>query len=394
MNNNYDEIDRLMFEYFNKYNSIPKNIEHTIDAAMYEKNKKCGLATKVRRLVISILGLMTITGGIVFAKEIEEFIKNIFNDKSGVEIASENGYTYENAVSSSSSSQNIKISTKNLLMDDYTFKINILAEFDKNIDLTNIKKVYTPDIFFIDENNNVLSSSVNLNSAKHFFQEKGVNNCDNEFIINHSINSTLDSGYEKINKNTIMLTYNSSIADGKFPKSKKVYVGFNTLILKDGETLSSEAQTITGNWLIEVEVPQKFKNRESINYHVVNCNDANVDKDSIIANVSETGMKFEMKMYWGDYEYWHEKTEKLRKEGNILDSQLIRQEDVFIENENGEKYFTSLTSGENGYSLSKDGELSKTDTFNITKYNLTNKLKVVYPTIDNRQIIIEVQKSE
>jgi len=191
-----------------------------------------------------------------------------------------------------------------------------------------------------------------------------------------------------------MLTYNSSIADGKFPKSKKVYVGFNTLILKDGETLSSEAQTITGNWLIEVEVPQKFKNRESINYHVVNCNDANVDKDSIIANVSETGMKFEMKMYWGDYEYWHEKTEKLRKEGNILDSQLIRQEDVFIENENGEKYFTSLTSGENGYSLSKDGELSKTDTFNITKYNLTNKLKVVYPTIDNRQIIIEVQKSE
>ena len=139
-------------------------------------------------------------------------------------------------------------------------------------------------------------------------------------------------------------------------------------------------------------MPEKFKNRNSISYQVVDCNNDNIYKDTIIANVSETGMKFEMEMYWGEYEYWHEKTEKLRSEGNIFDSQLIKQEESYIENENGEKFYTSLISGESGYSFTINGKLYKKDTFNITKYNITDKLRVVYTTIDNEQLIIELEK--
>ena len=233
---------------------------------------------------------------------------------------------------------------------------------------------------------------MDINATKQFFERKGVNNCDNEFVINHSINSTLDSGYEKKDNNSVLLTYNSSISEGNFPKSKKIYLGFNTLILKTEEKFDAEGKTINGNWLLEINVPEKFKNRDSIDYKVVGCSDNNIYKDSIIANVSETGMKFEMEMYWGEYEYWHEKTEKLRNEGNIFDSQLIKQEESYIENENGERFYTSLISGESGYSFTTDGKLYKRDTFNITKYNITNKLKVIYTTIDNEQLIIELEK--
>jgi len=389
----HNDFDEKLYNYFAQNKEIPQNVKNCINNTKLNENIKNKFNIyNFKKVAVATLSIVTISTGIVFAKDIEEFVRNMFNDKPGIETAIENGYSYENTVSNSTISQNIKVSVQDMIMDDYTLNINIFAEFDENIDLTEVKKVYTPDIFFIDENNNVLSYSVDINAAKQFFERKGVNNCDNEFIINHSINSTLDSGYEKNTNNSIMLTYSSSICEGKFPKSKKIYIGFNTLILKTDYTIDAESQTITGNWLLEIDVPEKFKNRNAINYQVVDCNDDNIYKDTIIANVSETGMKCEMEMYWGEYKYWHEKTEKLRNDGNVFDSQLIKQEESYIENENGEKFYTSLITGENGYSFSTDGKLYKRDTFNITKYNITDKLKVVYTTIDNEQLIIELEK--
>lgn len=388
--NNFEE---KIYDYFAENKEIPQCIKNSINNTKLNENMKNKFNMyNFRKVAVATISIVTISTGIIFAKDIEEFVRNMFNDKPGIETAIENGYSYENIVSENAISQNIKISTQDMIMDDYTLNINILAEFDETIDLTEVKKIYTPDIFFIDENNNVLSYSVDINATKQFFVRRGVNNCDNEFVINHSINSTLDSGYEKMNNNSILLTYNSSISEGKFPKSKKIYVGFNTLILKNEDTFDSKVQTINGNWLVEIDVPEKFKNRNSISYQVVDCNNDNIYKDTIIANVSETGMKFEMEMYWGEYEYWHEKTEKLRSEGNIFDSQLIKQEESYIENENGEKFYTSLISGESGYSFTINGKLYKKDTFNITKYNITDKLRVVYTTIDNEQLIIELEK--
>lgn len=388
-----NNFEGKIYDYFAENKEIPQCIKNSINNTKLNENMKNKFNMyNFRKVAVATISIVTISTGIVFAKDIEEFVRNMFNDKPGIETAIENGYSYENIVSENAISQNIKISTQDMIMDDYTLNINILAEFDETIDLTEVKKIYTPDIFFIDENNNVLSYSVDINATKQFFVRRGVNNCDNEFVINHSINSTLDSGYEKMNNNSILLTYNSSISEGKFPKSKKIYVGFNTLILKNEDTFDSKVQTINGNWLVEIDVPEKFKNRNSISYQVVDCNNDNIYKDTIIANVSETGMKFEMEMYWGEYEYWHEKTEKLRSEGNIFDSQLIKQEESYIENENGEKFYTSLISGESGYSFTINGKLYKKDTFNITKYNITDKLRVVYTTIDNEQLIIELEK--
>ena len=97
-------------------------------------------------------------------------------------------------------------------------------------------------------------------------------------------------------------------------------------------------------------------------------------------------------MYWGDYETEHTRTEELRRK-NILDSQIIKQEESYVENEYGEKFYSSQTSSDDGgYSLTTDGNLHIWQTFNLTKFNSTDKLKVVLTTIDNEQIIIELEK--
>ena len=386
--NNFEE---KIYDYFAQNKEVPQNIKESInDIELNRKIRKRFNIYSFRKAIVAMVSIVTISTGIVFAKDIEEFARNMFNDKPGIETAIENGYSYENTLSNSIVSQDIKVSAQDMIMDDHTLNINILAEFDNNIDLTKVKKVYTPDVFFIDENDNVLSYSLDISAVKKF-----LNNCDNNFIINHSINSTLDSGYEKKDEKSIILTYSSSAIEEKFPKSKKIYVGFNTLILKNEETLDAEEQIINGNWLIEIDVPEVFKDREdSIKYQVVYCNNDNIYKDTIIANVSETGMRFEMKMYWGEYEYWHEKTEMLRNSGDVFGSQLIKQEESYIENESGEKFYTSLISGENGYSFSNNGNLYNKVSFNITKYDVTDRLKVVYKTIDNEQIIIELEKAK
>lgn len=99
-----------------------------------------------------------------------------------------------------------------------------------------------------------------------------------------------------------------------------------------------------------------------------------------------------MTMYWGDYTTWHEKIEKMRTQ-SVLSSQLINQESSYVENENGEKFYPAQsTSSDGGYSFNTDGKLIKWETFDLTKFNMTNKLKVVLTTINNEQIIIELEK--
>lgn len=78
---------------------------------------------------------------------------------------------------------------------------------------------------------------------------------------------------------------------------------------------------------------------------------------------------------------------------NVLVSQLIKQEESYVENEKGERFYPSQSAEtDGGYSFNTDGKLHKWETFNLTKFEATENLKVVLTTIDNEQIIVELQK--
>ena len=317
--------------------------------------------------------------------DIVSFIKNIFNDNDAVNTAVENGYVYE-APTVYTASEDTKMKITEMIMDDYTLDLNMLARLDKEIDVTGIDSINIPDMIITDDENKILYSSSSQKSID-FCNQKGIDSSyDN--IKNITTNTSSSIFIRNADTNSINFLINLSASDGKFPLSKEIYVSFNTIEM----TGNNKNYTISGNWNTEIKVPDKFLNRESILYKVTNCNNENVYKNSIKAEVYETGMNFEMTMYWGDYNTWHNKSEELRK-NEVLSSQLIKQESSYVINENGEKFYPlQSTSSDGGYSFNTDGKLVKWETFGLTKFDMTDKLKVVLTTIDNNEIIIDLER--
>lgn len=381
-----DKFDEKLFDYFKDNNKTPMKITEGIKEWNLGKEKKKNFDFyNLRKVAVATVSLVTVSTGVVFAKDISNFIKNVFNDNEGVNTAVESGYVYEipNVYADSKDTQ---MRITEMIMDDYTLDLNMVAQFDKDINVTGIEKINIPDMIITDDENRILYSSSNQKSID-FCNAKQIDD-DYDNIKNITTNTSSSLFIYNADGNSMSFSINLSASDEKFPLSKEIYISFNTIEMEG----NNQKYTVTGSWNTKIKVPNKFLNRKSTLYKVTNCNNENVYKDSIKAEVYETGMNFQMIMYWGDYTTWHEKIEKMRTQ-SILSSQLINQENSYVENENGEKFYPAQsTSSDGGYSFNTDGKLIKWETFNLTKFNMTNKLKVVLTTINNEQIIIELEK--
>ncbi len=84
MNDNYDDIDNLLFDYF-KYNEyVPNIITNGIENAINNKNKKYKVILLIKKFIITMIGILTITGGIVFAKDIKIFVNTLIENIYGI----------------------------------------------------------------------------------------------------------------------------------------------------------------------------------------------------------------------------------------------------------------------------------------------------------------------
>ena len=143
----------------------------------------------------------------------------------------------------------------------------------------------------------------------------------------------------------------------------------------------------TGNWKIDIEVPEKFQNRESILYNVKNCDDR-IIKNQLKLETTETCTKLNLLMQWGDYEYWNNKTNEIRKY-DVMGSRYIQIEKCYIVNENGDKFYATFEGS--GSRLNIDGTLNIYCNFSYKKSDYTNNIKIVLVDINNE--IIEINLS-
>lgn len=377
-----DEFDNKLFNYFQENKKVPNKIKDSILEVKLKRNKNIIYNFSIQKIAVAIISLIAIFTGAVYSNDIYQFAKNLFNDNKGVNTAVENGYVHNNLESVYSESNNTQTKIVNMLMDDYTLDLNIVTLFDEGIDVTEIENLEIPDILITDDKNNILFCS-NTKVLEEYCIERNINI---DKVTN--INTSASIFIAKANKTNMSFTCNLSASEKKFPKSKEIFIKFNTIKL-EGKT---KKYIITGDWQDKITVPDKFINRTSTLYKVINCNNKNVYKDSILAEVYETGMYFEMYMYWEDYETAFNKIEEMRKQ-SILSGQLIKQEESYVENEKGTKFYPSQSSdSDGGYGIGPDNILIKWETFNLTKFDMTDKLKVVFKTIDNEEIIIELEK--
>ena len=94
-----------------------------------------------------------------------------------------------------------------------------------------------------------------------------------------------------------------------------------------------------------------------------------------------------MNIHWGEFKEYSEE----EKQKSILDTILIKNE--YIENSRGERFYTAQSSdSDGGYTEQPDGNLVYWQTFNYTTFDATDHIKVVLPTNEDKEIILELER--
>lgn len=399
MINNYDEIDNILFDYFKEHQNVPQTIQQTIDNTLLVKNKNSNLVINIKKFIISIIGLLTLTGGVVFAKDISNFIQYFFGHNKGMDTAIQNGYI-DTPSSDYVESNGTKVKINRFLMDDYNLNLDFSIKLGNTVNQNNILSMNFPDMIITDENNNIL-----------FCQDRNVfNNYCNQYNLNLAWGNTNDSYinsgsnyYIKSNeKNEINFIYN--IYAENFPKSRKIHIKFNEIIISENETLEQNNITLRGDWNLEIDVPNTFNKSEEINYKVKNCSNKKINITNACVSATATKIKLQIEETPDlPYDLSDDEETKSKKIDEFIEKQNSQTyqeymeqrkfKNEYIENEDGKKFYpTKSTDQDGGYSNIDMKYLVHWQTFDLTKYDATNTLKI-YFNYKGENVTVELEKN-
>lgn len=280
----------------------------------------------VKKIAIAACACLVFTTGIVFAKDIENFIKFRFGLGKGVETAIENGYisnldeqiefTNSEVVVKNGDSEDEKdtlnagIRINNFVMTDAALSLNIEMKFDEkinkykdfgkkineNIDYENFGHVELTDLFILDEENRLICAPINEENFKKFCTENNLELEYLEFNENY-LNSVANCNIQEINSetNTIKLTYIIQTSD-EMPKSRELKLYWNKISFVPGKDENNKSNYVylSGSWNINLEVPEIMYNRSDNSYNIISCE--NKDFNVYTAKVTETGFEIGIKI--------------------------------------------------------------------------------------------------
>lgn len=380
MNKTIDEIDKIFLDYFSENQEIPSIVENRIKSTLVFESKNNKIILIIKKIIAIIIGLFTITGSIVFANDIKNFISNLFkyNVGSGVTTAIDNDYVQKYDLNYCESN-GVRVDVDSVIMDDTNLDIAFKINLEKTHDISLISNIYFSDFIIRDEENRILFSEFdNIEKYQQFCKENNLSaNYKNVSYSNGAYSSTIS----RKNDYDVYFTYN--INSNQFPKSKKLYISFDKITLA-GETNQNIYESYEGYWNIGLELPEKFYNRKTTNYEIYDSNDSNIKIDKFMISNTCTKVQLQTKV----------SKEIVDIHNNSL-IPIIYIKDEYIENEDGIKYYPQGTNdGDGGYSISNDGILNYWQTFELTQFNLTEKLKIVLKTYDDKEIVINLKKVE
>ena len=419
-------INNLKNEYNNK---------HTLN----EEKKWRGYMMKKKLVAITCGSIILITGGVLAYNK----IVSSFGFGKGIDTAAENGYIANpemDYVSSNTTAtdqktnisvDNINVNTKieDFIMDDITIGTHFTFEIDTKIneiiDLDELQDIELKDLIVTDEEKRILYC-MDQDAFEKYCKENNLSYKFSEFNENY-YNCGLNAILKNHDKKTgiIQFTYNLYSGDKFFPKSKKLNFSFNEIQVTDKNTVVN----INGNWNMSFDVPKDMYNRKSISYKVVSCE--NPDFEVTNATLTNTGFEFgliisnmglpegielinelEKKVVDGEIDI-NEYNRRINTEKELIEAReqydKIKQpvtiydwnntpnnqniENVtYVENETGEKFTSTMSPGRRQDANYIDGnKFSFYETFSLTTYTATNKLKVRV-MFKGKPYVIELEK--
>lgn len=399
VNKDNESFENNLKRIFTEEIEVPYCVKNKIRTVLNDKKERKNrnrLLFNTIKILATVTACFIITTGVVFAKDIYNFINNFFINNEGMDNAIEQGYIDKpNMEYVESNGTEIKINKA--LMDDYNLSLEFNMDLNKKIKAENIEDVYFPDMIITDENNNILycedqttfETYCKNNNLKYTWKET------NENYINSGSNKFIKTN----NGETINLIYNFYAS--KYPKSKKILINFNKILC----SYEDKTIMINGNWQIEYEVPEKFYNREAYIYTVKNCTSDKIRVEEVTVTETTTKMIIQTDEKPSlPYELTDDEETKNRK----IQEELERQQNMtiedfekskkfkneYIENSNGEKFYpTNSTSEDTGYSFIDMNYLLHWQTFNLNKYKTTKTLKI-YINYNGEDIVIELERKD
>ena len=301
-----DKLDNELKKFFSKDINVPNKCRNALKNALYTKEKsKINKYAFAKIIATSCIGIILISG-VVVATNYNKII-NYFGLGNGIDTAVESGYIEEpnmNYISSFSTLEdeenaiilsNIKTNVKinNFLMDDLNLSVNFDFEFDKAINETvnfnDIRNIELRDLIVTDEENRIIYCKTTKDVFDEYCKKYDlpyIFGQFNENYMNNGLNSFIK--YHDQETSQISLIYNM-YADG-YPKSRKLKFNFSKILIKELNENEIEKNTIlTGEWNINVDVPEKMYNRQTVPYKVVRC--SNEDFNITTAFVTDTGFE-------------------------------------------------------------------------------------------------------
>lgn len=396
-----EEIENRIKKILTEEIELPTKYKNMIRNTLKYENKELRKNTMKKKLVAGLCTGLALMSGVAFATNFEKVVAS-FGLGNGIDTAVENGYISETNMEYVEN-LNVKAKIEDFLMDDLNISTHFKLQFDnqtnEKIDLYNLDSIYLKDLFITDEENRII------------YSEKEFDGGLNVFIENY-------------NKQTgeVILTYNIYSSGKAFPKSKKLNFEFNKIELK---TDNEKSLILEGKWDITVDVSEKMYSRTKEYYKIINCD--NKDFEIYTANISETG--FELGIIINNIkqpeDFPREKMEKIQILSNEPENTNISEEEAkklrdewytwldsyepistsssnykgeqvkasYIENENGEKFYCSTSLSRRAITKYINGNrYNFYETFELTKYNLSNKLKVIL-YYNGTPVTIELEKS-
>lgn len=284
-----NSINKIISESINSNNNMPKEIGNRIISTtnnIYERNdekKEKNYYNKYYKMLAGLCASIILTTGIVFAKDINNYIKTIFN-------LGEHGVG-EKQIESAISENYIQYNP-----DEY-IKLNDVAYKLEYSLLNDINMIFSIDFitdFKIDEFNDLSISGLKIkdeNGNQIFIDSE-----DEKIWTKNIATSMRYNKIEKIHDNEIKTSV--ILVSPNFPIMNKIFISFDKITLYtviNGELTTKE---IEGNYNLDLEIDSKFNNRKISEYTFnLLTNDANLNLEKIILTNTGLGITFNSSDY-------------------------------------------------------------------------------------------------
>ncbi len=379
---NNDDLEKEIAKVIKSKICEPEEYKIAIKNALYTNDKKLK-NNYLYKMIATICCTLALLSGFVYAGY--SIIQNVFNNRKGFETAINNNYIMD-GLETYQESNGVSVKINNMLIDDHNIGISFNVKFDDESKLKpeDIKTLRFEKMVILDEENRVLFYTRGKDVLNNFIKNNDLYMNAEEFDKKY-VNPAISTEVRNIQNKQLDLIYNLTSNEQSYPKSKKIVIYAENIILNN-ETV------VKGIWQIKQKIEDKFYNREKITYHCKNNNEKDIISLELETYATGTNLKLELKTkeivdknsiekldeieMLAKNNMKNDKNDSYQQITSKIGELYKKFKDVYIENENGIIFGTTdgFNDNEKITYLENQKNIVYFNILDMTIYDCTNKI--------------------